>query len=236
MVPGRCALRASAGLSYRTPSFDELFWAPRASAAGNPDLRREVGRDADLGITLQIPDGSARLDVEGFVRTVDDLIQWIPGANGIWRPHNVGAARIAGLEVGTSLQTRLPRGHRLRFDASASHLRSRDRTGAPNVDGKELVYRPRWTAAFGAVLLRPGGDELESTWRFVDDVWVTRANTKILPGRIVGDVRWRRPLAGGLRVDVAITNVTGETARDFRDYPLPGRVWQLGLAWERTIK
>ena len=28
---------------------------------------------------------------------MDDLIQWTPGAGGIWRPHNIGQAVLAGL-------------------------------------------------------------------------------------------------------------------------------------------
>jgi outer membrane receptor protein involved in Fe transport len=116
--------------------------------------------------------------------------------------------------------------------ASGTYLHSEDRTGAPNTDGKELPYRPRFSGAATALLPFLGG-ELETTWRAVDDVWITRANTRTLPGHVRGDVRWRRPFAAGFALDLGVTNVTDERARDFLDYPLPGRAFGLGLAWER---
>jgi outer membrane receptor protein involved in Fe transport len=233
LLPDRLDVRASAGLSYRTPSFDELFWAPRASAAGNPDLRAEVGRDVDAGFTLTGLSRAARLDVGAFVRVVDDLIQWIPGANGIWRPHNVGSARLAGLELDASVETRLASRTRLRLDASGTHLRTEDRTDDPNVRGKELVYRPRWTSSAALVLTHDERTELEATLRFTDDVWVTRANTKSLAGRVLADLRLLRRLGSGLALDLAVVNVGDVTARDFRDFPLPGRTWRVGVSWER---
>ena len=36
-----------------------------------------------------------------------------------------------------------------------------------------------------------------------------------------------------LALDVAVTNVTDASARDFRDFPLPGRSWKVGLTWQR---
>jgi outer membrane receptor protein involved in Fe transport len=78
----------------------------------------------------------------------------------------------------------------------------------------------------------PFGGDVEALARGTADVFVTRANTKRLPGYVVFDVRWRRPLPRGLGVDLAVTNLSGVAARDFRDYPLPGRAFALGLSWE----
>jgi outer membrane cobalamin receptor len=235
IVPGRVSLRGSWGRSYRTPGFDELFWAPRASAAGNPDLRREIGRDVDAGIVLRSAGGLSRLELTAFRRTIDDLIQWVPGANGVWRPHNVGAARLSGVEAEATLETVALGSFRAGLDASGTYLRTEDRSGEPNADGLELPYRPRWTAAAGLTIARSGLGELDLAGRFVDDVWATRANTKVLEGRIVGDVRWRGRMGRGFSLDLALTNVGDASARDFRDYPLPGRAWGLGLLWERTV-
>jgi vitamin B12 transporter len=227
-LPDRLGLRISFGLSYRTPSFDELFWPARATAAGNPDLRAERGRDLDVGLVLRLP-AHGHLTVDAFVRDVDDLIQWTPGASGIWRPHNVGRARIAGVETEGGLGIALPRAWRVAVTGSATFLETRDRTGEANVDGRALVYRPRWSGAAGLVASR-GRTELETLWRGVGDVWVTRANTKSLDGYLTGEVRARVGLRRGLALDAAVTNVTNEAARDFRDYPLPGRTWRLGFS------
>jgi outer membrane cobalamin receptor len=231
VFPDLLALRASVGLSYRTPSFDELFWPARATAAGNPDLRAERGRDLDLGITLRGFPGAGRLEIDAFVRRVDDLIQWTPGAAGIWRPHNVGRATIAGVEAEGGFEIPLPLAFRGEVTGAVTRLESRDETGEPNVDGKELPYRPRWTGAAG-IVARRGHAELETAWRWVDDVWVTRANTKTLSGYVMGDVRGRVGVARGFSLDAAIRNIANVSARDFRDYPLPGRTFQVGFTAE----
>ncbi|MBZ0267461.1 TonB-dependent receptor, partial [bacterium] len=232
-IPGRLTVRGSAGLSHRTPSFDELFWPPRASAAGNPDLAPERGRDLDAGLALDRLPLGGHVAVDAFRRDVDDLIQWIPGAGGVWRPHNVGAARIVGWEASAGCAVSLGGAGRLRVDASATRLRSEDRSGEPNVDGRELVYRPPWVADVTTAWEEPTGGELSGELRVVDAVYVTRANTKSLPGYATVDVRYRRPLGRGLALDAALTNATDRTARDFRDYPLPGRAFELGLAYRR---
>jgi len=231
LLPDRVAARISAGLSYRAPSFDELFWPARATASGNPDLRAEHGRDVDAGVALR--GSAARLEVDAFLRRVDDLIQWTPGADGVWRPHNVGRATIAGVEAEGGVRVPLPLSLHGELTGSATRLASRDDTGAPNVGGKELPYRPRWTGAVG-FLARRGRAEVETLWRWVSDAWITPANTKALPGRVMGDVRARVGLGGGLTLDAAVRNVANVSARDFRDYPLPGRTIALGLLAEAS--
>ncbi|NNE43825.1 MAG: TonB-dependent receptor, partial [Gemmatimonadetes bacterium] len=158
-------------------------------------------------------------------------IQWIPGASGVWRPHNVGEVLIRGAE--TELEAELwHRGEtRVALGASGTYLDARDRTGEPNVDGRRLVYRPEWSGTGRLLLDLPLLGGIETGWQYVGDTFVTDANTKVLPAHWQGEVRWRRPLSPAVRIDAAVTNVLDARARDFRDYPLPGRSWQLGLTW-----
>jgi outer membrane receptor protein involved in Fe transport len=67
-VPRHVRFSTSAGLAFRPPSFDELFWPPRASAAGNPDLRAERGRDVDATAELESLPLEGRVSVSAFAR------------------------------------------------------------------------------------------------------------------------------------------------------------------------
>ena len=228
LIPASLVVRASAGLAFRPPTFDDLFWPARASAAGNPDLRAETSRDVDAGISLNTLHGRAHLGVDVFARAVDDLIQWSPGAGGIWRPHNIGRASIAGFEGEARGEIPLANGWMLQGNGSLTHLASRDETGEPNVDGKELPYRPNWSGAASLLVVRPNSGELEAQWRFVGDAWITRANTKLLPGYDLLDLRARAHVLRGVTMDFALINVFDQAARDFRDFPLSGRTWEIG--------
>ncbi len=224
-------LSASGGTSFRPPSFDELFWPARATAAGNPDLRAERGRDADVSLAWSVPSRRLRIAAAGFAREVDDLIQWIPGADGVWRPHNLARARVAGVELESTAALALGR-RTLRLAAQGGRLSAVDRSGEPNAHGRTLPYRPAWSAAAVAVLDGAFGGEAEVRVNALADVFVTRANTKRLPGRTTVDLAWRRPIGGGFALDATVENVADVAARDFRDYPLPGRTVTLGLSWK----
>jgi vitamin B12 transporter len=226
------SLRASIGRSFRPPTFDDLFLAPRASAAGNPDLRPESATDADVGATLRR--GSAHVTVTAFWNRIEDLIQWHPGAAGVWRPHNVDGARILGLEVEASLALPAPGpGERCRLHANATLLDPRETGDAPNTGGKVLVYRPRGRAnaqlTYGAARW-----DLETQWRWTGSVFTTRANTQSLPGSLVGDLalRWRASRA--LELESRLLNVSDADFQDLRDYPAPGRQWRLAAVLRRV--
>lgn len=232
VVPRRIRGSVTAGLAFRPPSFDELFWPPRASAAGNPTLRAERGRDIDATVDVEDLPLDGHVSVGAFLRDVDDLIQWTPGPDGVWRPRNLGKARLSGVEADLRVRVPLELVDGLELTASGTLLQSEDRTGEPNVDGRDLVYRPRWTLAAAVRASDALAGELEALARATSDAFVTRANTKRLPGYVAFDVRWRRPIARGFGLDASATNLTDVAARDFRDYPLPGRSFTLGISWE----
>jgi outer membrane cobalamin receptor len=231
VLPGLASVRASAGLAFRPPTFDDLFWPARASAAGNLDLDAETSRDADAGISLTGMSGRAHVALDAFVREVNDLIQWAPGAAGIWRPQNIGRAHLAGFEAEGRVEAPLAHDTALHLSATLAHLSSRDDSGEPNVDGRELPYRPEWTAAAGAIVAK-STTEIEAFYRRIADVWVTRANTKRLAGYGLFDLRARAQVLPGVTMDFALLNLFDRPARDFRDFPLPGRTWELGFTFQ----
>lgn len=219
-------LRASVGGSFRPPSFDDLFQPARASAAGNPDLRPERSRDFDLGMTLRR--GAASLGVTGFYNRVTDLIQWQPGASGVWRPHNVAGARLLGLELEAGGELPLPGGaRRLHLTANYTLVDARDAGDDRNYHDKQLTYRPRHRLNAQARLPLTPALDLETQWRYTGKVWVTPANTRALPGYWVGDLLLRWQLSREAGLDLSALNLTDAVFQDFRDYPVPGRQWRL---------
>jgi outer membrane cobalamin receptor len=234
LLPRRAVLSASAGLSRRAPSFDDLFWPARATAAGNPGLRPETGRDLDAGVLLSRLPGGARLEAHAFLRDIHDLIQWTPGAAGIWRPHNIGRARIFGWEAEAAAA--FPLGHSLSatLSGTVTRLDARDRTGEPNTHGMELPHRAPWSGSAGVIVRHASLGEIETVWRGVNRVFLTRSNTKALGGRLLGDLHLRIPVRPDLRAVLSVTNLTDRDARDLRQYPLPGRSFSAGLTWGRT--
>ena len=241
-LPGRRNLRIAAGNAYRLPSFDDLFAPDRAGAVGNPALRPEHAFELEVGFDTPLrlpgapagPEGGAELAVTGHARGIRDLIQWMPGPDGRYRPHNIELATMRGLELELRAPFRAPvLPGPLAVGAALTLLDARNRSGEPLVDGRRLVYRPAVTGH--ADLRMPLSRRLAFLARLeaIGSTFTTAANTKRLPGYALVDVTLERTFGDRFAGSLAVLNVGDVEAVDIRDYPLPGREWRLGLRFQR---
>jgi vitamin B12 transporter len=97
-LPADYRLRASAGRSFRAPTFNDLYWPASAYTAGNPNLKPETAWNYELGMEKEFQNILA-IKIAGFYRDVKDLINWAPDANFVWRPSNISDAKIWGAEA-----------------------------------------------------------------------------------------------------------------------------------------
>ncbi len=223
------SLRARGGLGtgFRPPTFDDLFWPARASAAGNPDLRPERAYDADLG--LEGTWKGSRAQVGLFASRVDDLIQWVPGADGVWRPHNVAQATFRGVESDASVGFNTG-SLDWRLDGSLTWVEAEDATGDPVTGGRQLVGRAA-TTAFAELSLTHGPWSAAAGARTTSAVPVTAANTKWQPGYTLWHARLRFAVTPRVRLEVEGENLGAVAYEDLRGYATTGRVIRLGVRW-----
>ena len=86
-------LRASAGKSFRAPTFNDLYYND-GFFSGNPNLRPETAKEYEAGIEQPLGIGNS-VKVTGFERKIKDLISWSHGTS----PVNVDKADIKGIEA-----------------------------------------------------------------------------------------------------------------------------------------
>jgi outer membrane receptor protein involved in Fe transport len=96
-VTDSLAIRNNYFRSFKFPDFEELYWTDGKDNVGNPDLKPEDGWGGDLGVEWRITK-NIKLESVFFTQWLKDSIHWYPGANGIWRPENVGEAMFFGLD------------------------------------------------------------------------------------------------------------------------------------------
>ncbi len=173
LAPGsRDQLRLSLTRSYRTPSTAQLIGRPVLSGlypvdgpnqptspdrSGNPLLKPEIARGADLAFERFLPGGGV-VSANVFARHIDDLIRnvrtlqpvvWSPVPRWVSSPRNIGAAQTAGIEL--EARFRLPDvglpNWPLTVRCNASRFWSRvDQVQGPN---NRLDQQPNWTANLG---------------------------------------------------------------------------------------
>lgn len=87
-------VRGSYATGFRSPNINQLFFP----GFGNPDLKPEKSKSADLGVDQNLLDGKLKLSAGYFWNHFDNLIQNVL-AGALLRPENVGQARTQGWEL-----------------------------------------------------------------------------------------------------------------------------------------
>ncbi len=220
-VSEQTALRVSAGRSFRGPTFDDLYWPASAYAEGNPDLSPERAWSYQAGID-QAFGKRVSAKFTGFRRDIKDFIDWAAGSDGIWRPENIGRARIWGIEG--ELEARLPGGFTLPL--SYTYLHPKDKR-----TGDYITEKPKHI--FNAALTYEGlwGLRGRIKGRYIKN-YLTDGNGN--RSYFVTDIRISKglKLTKGLEGEVFIAgnNIFDRKYESLRGYPMPRREFSGGVA------
>jgi outer membrane cobalamin receptor len=233
-LPLGASIRASAGRTFRAPSFSELYLR-QGVVAPNPDLRSEEGLGADASVALEGRYGFA--SVGGHVTAYDDLIFYQSVGTGV-KPFNAGRSLASGIELEGSTSPLGPAGAAV--EGSYTYLATEILRGSPAVIGKELPRRPRHRL-FGRASLAPrsefAGAHVEAHYvgrQFEDD-----ANARpAIPASLVWNTgAWarlfKRPL---VRAQLEVKNLLDDrTLLDPLSNPLPGRIVLFTIRVESVV-
>ncbi len=222
------SLKWNAGLSYRAPNFNELYWPEDAWTKGNPDLKAEHGYDWDAGIRLRYPILNViALDVTYFDVHMNDLILW-QSTGQLWMPLNVDKSRNRGIEASISLS---PVAKRIMLNANYTFLDARNLSDDLTTKDKYLVYRPRHTFNT-AVTINYRNLTLKYDFQYVGKRYVNPANTKFMEAYGNSDLtvayvqdfdNWTSNLS------FQVKNLLDERYQIIQYHPLPGREMRINL-------
>jgi len=204
------SLRAGWGLSFRTPTFTELY-LERGGIAANPDLQPERAWSVDVGAEWRL--ALLTLSATALWSSYRQLIlyQLFPPAR--VKPFNVGEARIAGVE----LQAVVPLPAHLLATLSYSFLDAVNRA-----DGHKLAYRPPHRL-FARLARR--GERLEGYGEasFTSAIPRNAFDTAFVGSQLLLNAGVGVRAAGPLWIDVEAKNLLDKrTYEDLFQYPLPG--------------
>lgn len=223
-------LKGNAGSSFRPPSFDDLFWPVTAFAAGNPDLQPETALFGDAGINLS-PLPNLSIDLAGFIRQVENLIQWNPGPSG-WRPVNIGSTLFRGLEAEIrGLWDLAGLNAWLETTLNGSLLEALDKRPDSSTFNCFLPRKPLWQANLLAVLTHSDGHYLRTEIRGVGPRAITAANTKWFDPYLVIDLSLGWFFNERVSLILSGKNLLNQSYLDLREYPIPGTEFNLEVRY-----
>ena len=236
-------LRASAGNAFKAPNFFENFAG--GFVTGNPDLKPEQSRSADLGLDVTLRTG-ARIGLTAFTQRFKNLIQY-NGAVPFGQPNyeNIVAANAGGVELALTLPTVAG------IEPEFGHTWTRTRVvqagfdttrSATFVNGERLLRRPVTVTTLqlrrsfsdrgsvSAVIVRTGEREDRDFSTFPAGVVTLGAFTTV---DLSADLRLPSAFGTGTRLVFRADNATDVRFTQVQGFRSPGRILYAGLRLER---
>ncbi len=217
-------IHGTAGVTYRIPTFTELF-GDRGVILGNPTLlpERAFNKDAGVGISVERP--WAWLDrlscrYAYFNNSIDDIIIFIYNSQMTMIAQNVSAARVSGHEVTFSASMLA----HFTLTANYTFQKAIDKSDIPYYRGNYLPHRPLHEATVTGRAHNSFGS-ISYTMNYTGSNFRDRANSEFyyLDRRIFHNIELQYTQIPGHTLVFEIKNLTNNTTQDIVGYPLPGR-------------
>ena len=231
-------LYANAGRNFRMPGFNDLYWVP----GGNPNLKPEFSRNVEIGARQMLPAGQwlGQLEISGYQNTVQDQIRWLPGSNGYWTPKNISKVQSNGIEI-DARWAHVNGLHKIRFSYTfGKAVKKAAESANDRTVGNQVPFLPQeqWSlsAQTGWRRWRIGTSIRHTGFRFTDfsndSNAILHSFTTVrfwLQGEVsTGAVR--------IRPQLILDNSFNRSYEVLKGFPMPGRFWQLGCAFEFNRK
>lgn len=205
-------LRLNFSRNYRIPSFNDLFW----TTGGNLELNPEESLQAELGQVFKFKDFNFGLT--GYVIEIDNLLRWVPGEDGFWRPENTESVRNYGLEAVLEWGKTFGN-HHINFAGTYAYTKSRDLAIE-----KDLIYVPenKATASVSYEFER-----VSAFYQFLYQgaVYTSSDNNYTLDGYTLSNfgVEYGLLKNKNLVLGIEIKNLWNTTYQSMPSRPMPGR-------------
>jgi vitamin B12 transporter len=209
---------ASWSEGFKAPTFNDLYWPAGTYSAGNPNLSPEESKNTEL--SLRGDYDSWRWSVAYFENDVNNLIEWAPGPDFVWRPYNVSDAEIKGGELILAAEI-----HGWALDAAYSYVEPRDA-----LTEKLLIKRSRSNLTLNASR-RYGDLSLAFSVKGQDERYTNTANTDSLGGYGTFGVRLGYDITRNLKTTLKVDNAFNKDYQLNKGYNQDGSAWQLGLTY-----
>lgn len=227
-------LKASAARVFRFPTLNDLFWANTTYAAGNPDLKSELGWNTDCGAVFHYSTNLVSVEVANtiYYTNIKDWISWISDPTDSWKykPVNLSTGESYGDELSSSFKYHVGKfnvGVGVMYNYTHSRM-----YGDDDYDGQTMFYMPKHRLNGNLTLVY-------GSWQALFDYSYTGLRytdaQHSLPYYNVGNLSVGKNFSiSGVRTTVLFTvnNLWNENYQLIRSYAMPLRYYQISVNME----
>ncbi|SHG84009.1 TonB-dependent receptor plug domain-containing protein [Flavobacterium defluvii] len=206
--------------NYRIPTYNDLYW----EEGGNPDLKPESSYQAEIGNVFTFKNIS--LTQNFYYMKIKDLLQWVPGKNGIWSPINKDNVNSYGAETLLNWKKQFGKNN-VSANASYAYTISEDQETK-----KQLFFVPFNKVTASAAYSR---NRISAYYQFLYNGFVyTRADNN--PDEIINDytvsnvgIDYDFKFLDSFKLGFQVLNLFNEDYESLEDRPMPGRNFNMYL-------
>ena len=229
-------IRAFAKQSYRTPTFNELYY----TEIGNANLKPERATQVDIGADASIafPQGMVkRMEVkaDAYYNVVNDKIVAYPkGQQFRWTMLNLGRVEIAGADLSAKAEAEPAKGLTAWAMVQYTYQRAVDTTDpGASYYRHQVPYTPLHSATVSAAAEWRGW-AVAYCFTYAGERYSQQENTPYnhMQPWYTSDISLQKDfLLGGVRcrAHLAVNNLLGQSYDVVKNYPMPGRNCSLSM-------
>ncbi|MBN2440337.1 MAG: TonB-dependent receptor [Spirochaetales bacterium] len=216
------SIKMSASKSYRAPTFNDLYWPD----SGNPDLVSETGYGGDIGFSLL--NDQVGLDLFGFIRWMQDEIQWSPNESGMWRPLNLGETLYPGLESALHIRVWERVVLNVNYTFNYSFVLKGSNTDYSLEDDLRVPYVPLHTVNLG-IEYKDKKNLISVNSRIESERWDDEGNSIRIDPYWIMNASFKRIISNNVTLSFGVYNISTETGQTINEYPLPPVSFKTGI-------
>lgn len=213
-------LKLNLSRNFRIPTFNDLYWEP----GGNPDLKPESSYQAEIGNVFTFKNIS--LTQTFYYIKIKDLLQWVPGKNGIWTPQNQDNVNSYGAETLLSWKKQFGK-NSFGVNASYAHTISED-----DESGNQLFFVPFDKVTASVSYSR---NRISTYYQFMYNGFVYTSSDNN-PDQIINDytvsnlgIDYDFKFLDSFKLGFQVLNVFNENYESLENRPMPGRNFNMYL-------
>ncbi|WP_299526290.1 TonB-dependent siderophore receptor [Winogradskyella sp.] len=207
-------LKLNTSKNFRIPTYNDLYW----TGLGDPNLKPETSYQGEISHNFSIKNAS--FAITGYYNSVTDLLRYVPGTDGIFRPENTNKVEIYGLECLLNAEKNI-NDHKFTANATYAYTVSENQE-----TGRQLIYVPfhKFTTSVGYAYKK-----LSAYYQYINngEVFTTtdNATNNILDSYIVANlgVDYTFGTSISYKVGFQVLNLWNEAYESVLNRPMPGR-------------
>jgi len=216
-ITSKTAIKANYSTNYKLPTFNDLYW----SYSGNEKLLSENSKTLELGFDYQTK--NTIINITTYHTNSNNLIQWRPTTNIIWKPINIQKVTSTGVEFVFNTIKKVNK-NQFEFSTQYAYTISEDLHKK-----KQLIYVP-YHKANASINYLYKGFGVNINQQYNGAVFTTTSNTQTVEHFWLTNIQIsKKIIKNKINIGLVVNNIFNKAYQTVAYRPMPNRNLKLSI-------